>query len=699
MKGGSHRGLVALIGAIVGALVCSLAPTAAHAAPGHKFPTVEAAIAAGALDPVVVDELRSSGRASVLIRVRDGAGAAAAMAPKKADVSRRADEVTRIFPNVPFVEAAVRSEDSLLDVLDDAATERVIGPHELTTSLAESLPIIHQQQAFDLGATGAGTGVAVLDTGVDYLRPEFGTCSTPGASGCRVVASTETAQEDNARDSDGHGTNVSAIVLGVAPSANLYVYDVFDGTSASTFDVVDALDDVLARRQAGANIRAVNLSLGVTATPSCNGPGNIGDPGFAQLLALGVVPVVASGNDANTAFVSWPACISGAIAVGATYDANLGPKAYQVGCADGTTAVDKIACFSNSGAGLDVLAPGAMITAGGKTYSGTSQASPHVAGAVAAVAQSQPGVSTAGIVYGVTQQGPVLTDPRNGVSTRRLDVEAAVKAVRGNFLGGYATADPDAADRSGNRLDVVARGGDGAVWFREATGNSLGPWMSLGGYTTGSPALVSMDGSRLDLFARGGDGALWTRSFTGGSWSPWISLGGYLSSDAGVASWGPGRLDVFARGGDNQLWHRAFGAGMWFPWEPLGGTLASSPSAVSWSDNRIDIVAVGGDSAVWAMSWFGVAWSGWTSIGGAANADPAVTSPATGRLDVFARAIDNRLWVKTYNGGWGAWRALGTTILGGPGAASNGRAVLEAVIRLPDGSIAVKPSSDGVSFL
>jgi hypothetical protein len=661
---------------------------------------VEAAVAAGVLDPAVVDELRSSGRAHVLIRVHDDAGAAgagAALAPAKAEVSRRADEVIRIHAHLPFVDAAVRSEDSLLDVLDDVATERVVAPGKLTASLQESLPLIHQPQALALGASGAGTGVAVLDTGVDYFRPEFGTCPTVPATGCRIASSVDVAPNDGSRDDDGHGTNVSAIVLGVAPSTSLYVYDVFYGNSGSTDYLVSAIDDVLTRQQAGANIRSVNLSLGSGPDPSCGGPGNIGDPGFAQLRAAGIVPVVAAGNEANPTYISWPGCVSSAIAVGATYDANVGGLSYQVGCSDGTTFVDKIACFSNSGVGLDMLAPGALITAGGLTLAGTSQATPHVAGAVAAVAQSQPGASTAAIVNAVTQSGPVITDPRNGISVHRLDLEAAVKAVRSNFFGGFATADPDAAARSGNKLDVVARGSDGAVWFREAVGTSFGPWDSLGGFTTGSPAIVSMDGTRLDVFARGGDGALWTRTFTG-AWSPWTSLGGYLASDADVASWGSGRLDVFARGGDNQLWHRAFGGGTWFPWEPIGGTLASSPSAVSWSNGRIDVVAIGSDAAVWAISWAG-AWSGWSSIGGLANADPAVTSPAVGRLDVFARAVDNKLWVKTFSGGWGPWRPLGTPILGGPGAAANGRAYLEAVVRLPDGSIAVKPSSDGISFL
>jgi hypothetical protein len=689
--------LLALVVGIVGALVGSFAPTTAHAASSHKYPTLEAAVAAGALDPAVVDELRSSGRAHVLIRVHDSAGAAGGLAPTKAEVSSRADEVIRIHAHVPFVDAAVHSEDSLLDVLDDAATELVAAPHELQKSLQESLPLIRQPQALALGATGAGTAVAVLDTGVDYTRPEFGSCQAAGSPGCRVAFSVDVGNDDGFLDDDGHGTNVSAIVIGVAPSTSLYVYDVFQGSSGSTDDLVTALDDVLTRRQQGANIRSVNLSLGSGPDPSCSGPGGIGDPGFAQLRAAGVVPVVASGNDKNAIVIAWPACISSSIAVGATYDANVGGLSYQVGCTDGTTFVDKIACFSNSGPGLDMLAPGALITAGGSTLAGTSQATPHVAGAIAAVAQSQPGASTAAVLYAVTQSGPLITDPRNGIAVHRLDLEAAVNTVRSNFFGGFATADPDAVARSGNKLDVVARGSDSAAWFREAVGTSLGPWQSLGGVTTGSPAIVSMDGTRLDVFARGGDGALWTRTFTG-TWSPWSSLGGYLSSDPDVASWGNGRLDVFARGGDNQLWHRAYGGGTWFPWEPIGGTLASGPSAVSWGNGRIDVVAVGSDSAVWVISWAG-AWSGWSSIGGLANADPAVTSPASGRLDVFARAVDNKLWVKTFNGLWGPWRALGTSILGGPGAASNGRAYLEAVVRLPDGSVAVKPSYDGTSFL
>src|SRR5207237_556710 len=104
--------------------------------------------------------------------------------------------------------------------------------------------------------------------------------------------------------------------------------------------------------------------------------------------------------------------------VGATYDDNVGGLSYAApaSCSDGTTSADKIACFSNSGPELDMLAPGALITAAGLTLAGTSQATPHVAGAIAAVTQSQPGASTAAVVYAVTQSGPLITDPRNGLA-------------------------------------------------------------------------------------------------------------------------------------------------------------------------------------------------------------------------------------------------------------------------------------------
>lgn len=81
-----------------------------------------------------------------------------------------------------------------------------------------------------------------------------------------------------------------------------------------------------------------------------------------------------------------PACTRGALSVGGVYDADHGSRPWSIGCTDATTAADQIACFSQSASYLGVLAPGAFITAAELRYAGTTQATPHVAGAVAALA-------------------------------------------------------------------------------------------------------------------------------------------------------------------------------------------------------------------------------------------------------------------------------------------------------------------------
>jgi subtilisin family serine protease len=93
--------------------------------------------------------------------------------------------------------------------------------------LTQSLPLIGQPAAAGAGHTGAGTAVAVLDTGVDFTQAAFGGCGSPGTPGCKVVVSQDIAPNDGSLDDNGHGTNVSGIVVGVAPDTKLLVFDVF----------------------------------------------------------------------------------------------------------------------------------------------------------------------------------------------------------------------------------------------------------------------------------------------------------------------------------------------------------------------------------------------------------------------------------------------------------------------------------------
>ncbi|SDB93702.1 Repeat of unknown function [Raineyella antarctica] len=195
-------------------------------------------------------------------------------------------------------------------------------------------------------------------------------------------------------------------------------------------------------------------------------------------------------------------------------------------------------------------------------------------------------------------------------------------------------------------------------------------WESLGGVLTSSPAAVSWDQNRIDVVARGTDTAVWHRWWDGTGWRGWESLGGSCQSAPAICSWAPGRLDIFTVGTDHRLWHRWFQGG-WSNWESLGGLLSSAPAAVSWGPNRIDVFARGMDSAMWHLWWDGGAWRGWESLGGILDSAPAVASWAQNRLDTFVKGTDSQLYHKWWDGGaWRGWENLGGYLGGDPSAVS-----------------------------
>ncbi len=304
------------------------------------------------------------------------------------------------------------------------------------------LALIRQPQAQQAGYTGAGVVVAVLDTGVDYrlagVGGAFGDCSGgPGTGSCRIdrlVDVTGTGVRDV--DSGHHGTNVSGIVAKTAPGVHLDVYGVFDTRlSASDKDIISALNAV-ARTGAARNVRAVNLSLGDGSFNTTECTASPYAAVFSSLRSVGILPVVAAGNSAAdfSAFrsgVANPACAPGAVRVGAVYPQNYGSDFFWLGCQDLAPRVDHIACFSQGGPLLSLLAPGIDITAAGVTESGTSQAAPHVAGAVADLAVANPSATPAQIAQALTTTGPSITDARdNNRVFRRLDIAAAAAAVQ-----------------------------------------------------------------------------------------------------------------------------------------------------------------------------------------------------------------------------------------------------------------------------
>lgn len=220
---------------------------------------------------------------------------------------------------------------------------------------------------------GAGVKVAVIDTGIDGSHPELRGAVDGGYSAILKSENPADYQDDN-----GHGTHVAGTiaaakdgkgVVGVAPSARLYAVKALDADgSGNLSDIVDGI--IWAAKN---KMDVVNMSLGSAVDSDAMKRA----VGFAR--GSGVVIVAAAGNSGEA--VGFPGSYDDVIAVAASD--------FQ----------DKVAPFSSRGPQVDFIAPGVDIlssrTGGGfASYSGTSMASPHVAGMAAiAVAQGYVGLN------------------------------------------------------------------------------------------------------------------------------------------------------------------------------------------------------------------------------------------------------------------------------------------------------------------
>ena len=395
---------------------------------------------------------------------------------------------------LPIMHVRVRSTQALERLAKQPKVLGISENGERFLQLTQSLPLIQQPAAQSAGYEGAGTTVCVLDTGTDYTLPAFGSCSAPGGA-CKVAYAQDFAPEDSSLDADGHGTNVSGIALGVAPGAKVAALDVFTGSSAWDSDITSAINWCVANK-ATYNIASINMSLGggrYTAPQPIDNNDAWG-VSIQSAIDAGIMVVAAAGNNGYTDSLLLPAAYEGVVSVGAVYDSDVGPK-YWSTCPDATTQADKITCFSNSASFLTMLAPGAMISAAGLTYGGTSQASPHVAGAAAVLRSSHPAESVEQLVARLRQSpAPVIVDPRNSVATPRLDLMAAIgsQSVAGTLS--FMLANTSIAENGGSASLTVTRTGGSAGSVGISYGSTNGSAHSGSDYSLVSGTLTWADG-------------------------------------------------------------------------------------------------------------------------------------------------------------------------------------------------------------
>lgn len=341
--------------------------------------------------------------------------------------------VKREYAHLPAMFVQVNSLSALRNLAADPRVVAIYPSETMTVEADVGLSMISQPAVAKEGFTGAGTAVAVLDTGVDYSNPAFGTCSNAGSAGCNVAFAKDFGTEDNQLDDHGHGTNVAGIVLEVAPNTTILALDVFsrDGNgnmNAKSEDVLSAINWVI-ENQATYNIVAMNLSLGDASENKNRCASSWATSVFSRARAAGIVPVVAAGNNGHADGLSNPACAPGAVSVGAVYTPNI--KSYNGSCKDSSVEAGDVACFSNSAPYLTLLAPGTAINAAGKTMSGTSQAAPHVAGSIAVLRSANrfPNDSVDNSVARLSCTGALVNDSRNDNNTPSINLESAVNTM------------------------------------------------------------------------------------------------------------------------------------------------------------------------------------------------------------------------------------------------------------------------------
>ena len=368
--------------------------------------------------------------------------------------SRLVSEVTGSFQRTLNAVTANANQVQMEALKKHPMVKRVYEDTLQFRQLNESLDIIGAPSLWEMTdssgnpLTGVGIEVGIIDTGIDYEHPALGGCIGPD---CKVVGGYDFHyDDDDPSDVDGHGTHVAGIVAanseelkGVAPDAKLWALkslgDEGFGFQSNTIRAIEFAMDPDGDPSTDDALDVNNMSLG-----------GFGDKDSPNSLAAdaaveaGIVVVVAAGNDGSYGNISSasPASSRRSITVAST------------------TKSDEVSNFSSKGDANnlgrfkpEISAPGSLIYSlapnnSFATLSGTSMASPHVAGAAALMLQNAPELSPDDIAEKMMAGSASLEDSAFAQGAGRLDLPKALTVELTTKQGGLNFGSLDRASES-----------------------------------------------------------------------------------------------------------------------------------------------------------------------------------------------------------------------------------------------------------
>jgi subtilisin family serine protease len=378
-----------------------------------------------------------------------------------AAVSGTGFELLHSYRTVPYITAKVSRTG--VKRLAGHPEVRAIGrdiPVEGAT--AQSAVFIGADRVVDeLGVTGVGVTVGLIDSGIDTFHPDLDKAVVDGFH--FLDAGQDTGSAIN--DENGHGTHLAGVITsngtnfaprGIAPDSKLVVIKALDATlNGHTSDIVSGIDWIVDNHANFPELKFINMSIVITDPLTicpCDQLAVPGQRGYElayelfmdavnRAMGAGILIVASAGNDGDSGDHRAPGCFTPIMSVGAIYDAaftRAPPQGFSdfsdpllggagfTSCVDNNVSAGDLACFSSRGPCVDYVAPGYLISGpassviepfpnppGRLASFGTSVSAAHVTGVLALIQAADPGMDAFEISNIMFDRADDFPDPGN----------------------------------------------------------------------------------------------------------------------------------------------------------------------------------------------------------------------------------------------------------------------------------------------